>query len=224
MTFKYLSIALTGLLLLSASTAYGQDEDKDDFVIIDHSNDDFKSLLGNKGSHGGYLSIDITGGVMDGNQVFEAGGRLGWIINHSFAFGLAGYGFAQNIVADPEVNHELDLAGGYGGLLVEPIIWSKQIVHLSIPMVVGIGGAGKNYSSSGYSYETQTYIPESSYGETDVFFMLRPGAEVEVNLSRFFRISLGAYYHHALGFELEDVNPNALNGFTGGISFKFGWF
>jgi hypothetical protein len=210
------------LSVLFLQNTVAQEETKEDFVIVDHSNDDFKSLLGNKGSHGGYLSIDITGGEMDGNQVFEAGGRLGWIINHSFAFGLAGYGFAQNIVEDVEsTNSQLDLAGGYGGLLIEPIIWSKEIAHLSVPMVIGIGGAGKNSSSSGYDYYTQTY---GNIGESDVFFMLRPGLELEVNLSRFFRIALGGYYHHALGFQLEDVSSRALNGFTGGVSFKFGWF
>ncbi|MFC0878458.1 hypothetical protein ACE01N_17825 [Saccharicrinis sp. FJH2] len=219
-------LAAIVLAFLFLQTTVAQEEEKtEDFVIVDHSKDDFKSLLGNKGANGGYLSIDITGGAMDGNQVFEAGGRLGWIINHSFAFGLAGYGFAQNIVEDPATSvTQLDLAGGYGGLLIEPIIWSKEIVHLSVPMVIGIGGAGKNLSSSRYDYTTQTYYENGNIGENDLFFMLRPGLEVEVNLSRFFRIALGGYYHQALGFQLEDVSSRALNGFTGGVSFKFGWF
>ncbi|MFB6319073.1 hypothetical protein [Saccharicrinis sp. FJH54] len=217
-------LAAVVLALMFLQTTVAQEETNKDFVIVDHSNDDFKSLLGNKGSNGGYLSIDITGGQMDGNQVFEAGGRLGWIINHGFAFGLAGYGFAQNIVDDSQTpGAELNLAGGYGGLLIEPIVWSKEIVHLSIPVIIGIGGAGRN-SNSTYVSEIQTYFPDGTYGENDLFFMLRPGVELEVNLSRFFRIALGGYYHQALGFQLEDVSSRALNGFTGGVSFKFGWF
>lgn len=221
---KLKTIILLATAIFTISTLKAQ-ETTQEFVVVDHSNDDFKSLLGNKGSQGGYISIDITGGEIDGNQVFESGGRLAWIINHSFAFGVAGYGFAHNIVSDTHSEvPQLDLAGGYGGLLLEPIIFSKEMVHFSIPVVFGVGGAGSNYVESGYDYQTDTYRTEGDFGETDAFFIIRPGIELEVNLSRFFRVSLGGYYHHALGFELEDVSKNALNGFTGGVSFKFGWF
>lgn len=213
-------IAIATCMLLISSTIKAQETG---LVVVDHSKDDFKSLLGNKGSHGGYLSIDITGGEVNNVGMFEAGGRLAWIANHSFAFGLAGYGFASNVTDEPgEINGAQSLAGGYGGLLLEPIIFSKEIVHLSVPLIAGIGGAGV-YHDEEFNVETGTY-QSGEMMNGDAFFMLRPGLEVEMNLSRFLRISLGGYYHHAIGLNIDGIDKDAINGMTYGVSIKFGWF
>ena len=57
-----------------------------------------------------------------------------------------------------------------------------------------------------------------------------PGIEVELNVVKFFRLSAGLNYTHTSEIILNDllgepiIPGNALNGFTFGLSFKFGKF
>ncbi len=59
------------------------------------------------------------------------GGRGGWIINHSFAFGGGGYGLVTEISA-PAPSDSLTLGLGYGGLELEYINRSDKLIHSQI--------------------------------------------------------------------------------------------
>lgn len=58
----------------------------------------------------------------------------------------------------------------------------------------------------------------------DGFFIIEPGVEVEVNMLRYFRLSLGAYCLYTSPVDLYDMPEDALNGFNVGVTFKFGSF
>jgi len=72
-----------------------------------------------------------------------------------------------------------------------------------------------------------------------VYFVFEPGVDVEFNITKFFRIALGASYRLTDGInltykyideitgdpmEIPDINKNALNSFNAAVSLKFGWF
>lgn len=208
-------------------------------VVIDHSKDDFKTILGSGASHGGYISFDLqTGMTKDNQQILELGGRLGWIMNHGFTFGVAGFGFTGNTqkevtFANPEssiptgTTETYNIGGGYGGLFVEPIVLPKTPVHVSFPIFFGVGGIG--YYLPYDNKNDYTY----SFGavENSVVTVFKPGVDLEFNITRFFRLGISANYRlvNKLDLTLDEtagtkLDPSYLNGFNYGFSLKFGWF
>ena len=103
----------------------------------------------------------------------------------------------------------------------------------SIPVFIGAGGATAMYGNTWDESYWQSY---DYYYNSDAYFVFEPAVEVEVNIMKFFRISLGARYRLTNGLNLyydyyegdtyisERVDPKALDGFTFDMSLKFGWF
>lgn len=189
---------------------------------------EIRTLFGNneKISHGGYGALLINYSQFDDKDVILVGGRGGWIINHGIAIGLGGYGFANqikynNLVIGDQTYKDYFLSGGYGGLLVEPILFPHHPVHVALPVLIGAGGAA--YINEGWynnhGDEWDYYTIDSS-----PFFVLEPGIEIEFNMVKFMRIGLGAYYRYTSGLNLIETDEKILDGFSAGLSLKFGKF
>lgn len=190
----------------------------------------FKKENSNKVSHGGYGSFNIGYTQIDGKDAIQLGGRAAWIINHHLAVGIAGKSFFNNI---NKVTNTGDyyLAGGYGGFFIEPIIAPLSPVHVSFPILFAAGGVT---ASQGNVWDEQHW--NDNYYDTDAFLVFEPGAEIEFNITNFFRISLGGSYRLTNGVLLQykyydnnnlmitDVPNKALDSFNFNINFKFGWF
>ncbi|MCB0496352.1 MAG: hypothetical protein KDC79_09470 [Cyclobacteriaceae bacterium] len=175
----------------------------------------------NKIEHGGYGSFGFGYSKINGKDALLANFKAAWLINHRLGFGFAGNGFVNNL--DKKLGtQDYYLSGGYGGFLIEPIVMPKSPIHLSFPVIIGAGGIAvlpNNFWSNNY------YGPN----EYDIFFVVEPGAELEFNVVKFFRISMGASYRFTNGVLLntpdnEAVNLNAMDGITYNINFKFGKF
>ena len=73
-------------------------------------------------SHGGYGAITIGYSMIDNMDAIMMGGRGAWIIGHWFAIGFGGLGFINDMHYNSDLNQNVNLTGGYGGLVLEPII------------------------------------------------------------------------------------------------------
>jgi hypothetical protein len=189
---------------------------------------EMRTLFGNndKISHGGYGALLINYSQFDGKDVVLVGAKGGWIINHGITLGIGGYGFANQVsFNDLTIGNEnydnVFLSGGYGGLLVEPILFPMSPVHISIPVLIGAGGAA--YVNEAY-YDN--YNQDWTYYTIDSspFFVLEPGVEIEFNVVKFMRIGLGGYYRYTSGLNLEKTGEHIMDGFSAGLSLKFGKF
>jgi len=182
--------------------------------------DEIKTLLGKDISHGGYLGATFMYTSIDKQDAFNIGGRMGWIMNHSFAMGLAGYGFFNDIYSVDNNNPATmtNMAGGYGGFYIEPIIAPKFPVHVSLPVLFGIGGVAVNkriYTNNYWEYYTV---------DDDVILVVEPGFEIEMNMMQNFRIALVATYRLTNDVQLQGKSKKVLDGLNTGITFKFGKF
>lgn len=171
-------------------------------------------------SNGGYGAISIAYTEIDNKDAFVAGARGGWIINHSFAIGLGGYGFINDINYNNPFHNDLDysLSGGYGGLFIEPILAPRLPVHLSFPILFGLGGVAyiENHNHWDYWWEQD--------GLSDVFWVFEPAVELEFNMTRHFRMAAIASYRLTSDIDLDMTDPDILKGLTVGLIFKFGKF
>jgi hypothetical protein len=143
-------IFLLSLIGFFSIQIYSQEEtsDKKSKVNADHDQQEFKTLFGGnngKTSHGGWGGFTLAYTKAGGKDAFLSGGRGGWLIDHHFTLGLAGYGFYTDMnFNDPYQQPTIDnysLGGGYGGLLIEPIFFPFKPVHFSVPILIGGGGA-----------------------------------------------------------------------------------
>jgi len=152
---------------------------------------------------------------LNGENAVMVGGRGGWIINHSFVLGGAGYGLVSDIkakITDP-VRQYIEM--GYGGLDIEYIASSNDLLHLSIGLLVGGGGIG--YKMDNNDLLMETYKKNS-------FFVLEPSVYANLNVTHFFRVAAGVSYRSVSGLS-SVVSTNAdLSGPSANLVLKFGAF
>lgn len=181
----------------------------------------YQTVFGNNKriSHGGYGALTIGGGQIENSPALFTGIRAGWVIDHRLTLGISGNAFANNLYVDLyDGVIESGLTGGYGGLLIEFTVAPFSPIHISIPVVVGVGGIARieDYYRNNY-YEPRVI-------DEDVFFMVEPGVELEMNLVRFIRLGAGLTYRHSSELRLMQVDKEALRGLGFNFTLKIGKF
>ena len=217
---------ITLILVLAGLILYGQEDDPVEF----------QTIFGNDFSSGGYGAPELKLGNVHGEPGLFLGGRGGWIIGHRFVLGGGGDGLTTSntfmedpstkppsVAPDSTTTIKLDM--GYGGVLLEFIAFPKKAVHLSFPVLIGAGGS---------SLGARTYVGQSDYYEegwatydfieSSGFFVLEPGVYVELNMTKFFRLSAGGTYRFVSGTTLQRITNKDLSGFTFSLALKFGSF
>ena len=141
-------------------------------------------------------------------------GGGGAVLLNNFFFG--GYGLGlTNVIPDYVNQNPSDrLTLGHGGFWLGYTLFGDRSVHFTFSSMIGWGEFGVMQD-----YGTYPFV-------RDKIFLLSPTVEVEVNLTRYFRIGAGASYNL---YTMVDEN---MHGYTNGdlsapggfLSFKFGWF
>ncbi|MBU0488006.1 MAG: hypothetical protein KKD31_08665 [Bacteroidetes bacterium] len=180
---------------------------------------EMKTLLGSDVSHGGYGALTMGVTNINGETGMTTGIRGAWVIGHSISLGIAANGFVSDFFWSDRLSSQTGLTGGYGGLLIEPIILPRSPVHVSFPCVIGVGGVA-NLQRGVWAYNEYDYYAS----DADVFIVFEPAAEVELNVTRFFRLGIGASYRIVNDLDLFGVSSEALDGLNVGVSIKFGKF
>jgi hypothetical protein len=174
-----------------------------------------ETLVSGKIESGGFGGIvwkvteisDETGVIM--------GARGGWIINHTFVIGGGGYGLVNDIKAkkiSPDTTLFLDM--GYGGLEFEYIVNSPKLIHFTFYTLIGLGSV--KYRNGDRSFD-HNYGPYA-------LRVAEPGVNLEVNVTEFFRVGLGANYRYIEGVDLKGISDSDLRGLSANLTLKFGKF
>ncbi len=183
--------------------------------------DEIQTLMGPNNSVGGFGSISIRYTELEDRDAFVFGARAGVVMGHMMSLGLGGAGFFNDVHYDATIQQDISLAGGYGGFFFEPTLMPKYPVHVSFPILIGAGGVAVVSVDDEDRWEDD-YKSQAS----DAFLVIEPGVEVELNVTKFFRFSVGAYYRYTSDVVIEEYNvpTDILRGFSGGVTFKFGKF
>ena len=184
--------------------------------------DGIQTLTGPEHNMGFYIGFHSEYSQIAGYDAFGAGGSIAMIANHGLAIGFSGKGFfSEPYERIPGSNTSYSYTGGYGGFLIEPIIFPKFPVHVSFPILIGAGGIAKSILTNyNYPYDyTEVYVEDA-----EAFLIAEPGMEIEFNVTRWLRFGLGASYRFTTNLEPTVFDSNPMDGFTGGFSMKFGKF
>lgn len=185
-----------------------------------NENDQISTIISKSRHNGGYGALSFSHTQIDNKDAFLMGARGSWILGHSFAIGLGGCGFVNDMNYHNLLDNKLDynLAGGYGGLYLEPIIAPRLPVHISIPVLLGVGGISK--VSDRQDWDNWIYDDSNN----DVYLVFEPSVELELNMTRHLRIAGSIGYRFTSDIEMDNINPDILEGTNIGLIFKFGKF
>lgn len=188
------------IIVLFVSTIQGQEKDNE-----------YRTIFGSNKIHtSGFGGFNMEFSSIGGKFAFGAGGSGGVLLNDQVFFGGFGMGYTLDKSVDIG-NFVYDNSSmGYGGLMFGYIFNGKAAIHPAIFLQTGWGAA--NF-----------YQPFNSYN--DNIFVLNPSIELEMNITRFFRVSVGGHYQFTMGInEYDSLSNSDFSGPGGSISFKFGWF
>jgi len=177
---------------------------------------EIKTLSGSLGHSGGFGALTFRSSTFRGQTMVMAGLRGGWIINRSLAIGLEGHGIIPTAKFEGLSQFDVVAIGGYGGMFLEPIFFSNQIIHLTFPVSAGSGWLGYHEDFD----EARLSNPELIEG--DVFWYVEPGANVELNLARNFRLALGLSKRFTQDLELIDTRSKDFNKINYYLTLKIG--
>jgi hypothetical protein len=202
-------------VLLFASVGAQEDE------IYYPEVDEFKTIFGGQ-SLGGYGSIGVGYTLVDDRAGISFDARGGVVMGHSFAIGIGGAGFINTEEFVQSITADVSLTGGYGGIFGELILMPKYPVHLSFPVLVGMGAvAATSWSELNTGYDYQSQVEEVS-----IFMIVEPSVELEFNFTKFFRMAGFFSYRFTSDIDMDSefASPGALVNYTAGMRFKFGKF
>jgi hypothetical protein len=158
---------------------------------------------------GAYIAPVIKLSRLNHELAVLAGGHGGLIFNRSFVIGLGAYGLVNEIEVNTQSHQLVDF--GYAGLLLGYVNRSHKIIHVSVHSLIGGGGL---------RYRTCFY--DDWYD--DMLLVFEPSVDVEVNVTKHFRIGLGGSYRFAHGVEFDGLVNDDINGPSGALTFKCGVF
>jgi len=183
-------------------------------------NNQISTIFSKNRSNGGYGALSFSYTEIDNKDAFLMGARGSWIIDHSFAIGLGGCAFINDVDYDGWLNTDLDnnLAGGYGGLYLEPILAPRLPVHISFPVLLGVGGISNIPDHRNWD----DWVFDDS--NSDTYLVFEPSIELEFNMTRHLRLAGSIGYRFTSDIDIQNTNPDILKGTNIGLVFKFGKF
>jgi len=202
-TYDYIMKKAIFLALILATSVSAFSQEKEFQTIFDNQD------LRISGLGGPFMQFTSVAGEF--GHMMGGGGA---VLLNNFFFGGYGLGLTNAIPDYVNQNPSDRLTLGHGGFWLGYSLFGDKSIHITFSSLIGWGEFGVMQNSGTYPFVR------------DKIFVLTPTIEVELNLTRYFRIGAGASYNI---YTLVDEN---MHGYTNGnlsapggfLSFKFGWF
>ena len=209
------------ILVLLCVSGFAQDYKSEPVGDITRQSD-IKTLTGTSHHSGAFGAIMFKASEFKDKTFAMMGLRGGWIVNRSFAVGIEVQGIIpstkfENI--DPDPDEKAILLGGYGGLFVEPVLFSNNVIHVTFPIASGAGWLGYHED-----WEDDRIRRNNDLIDDDVFWYVEPGVGVEINVTRHFRMNLGVTKRFTQDLELVDTKNKDFNNLNYFLTLKIGKF
>ncbi|MEP4535069.1 MAG: hypothetical protein ABJ004_18380 [Cyclobacteriaceae bacterium] len=188
----------------------------------DPKSSDVKSLLGKENEFAGFGGLDTKLSTINDDRTLLLGMYGGVIVNRNYLLGFGGYGLASNndfrgTYPDDPTDRKLNLHGGYGGVILGATVFTREIVHLSFPILFGGGSMDVVDEKFGDTFTNVDVTIEQS-----AFFVVEPHAQIEINITKKFRIAGGVSYRYVTASSFKNLEDEDLSGLTSTLSFRFG--
>jgi hypothetical protein len=158
---------------------------------------------------GWFLSPTFGTTGFDGRLNYTPGLRGGIYLNKRFAVGIAAQGVASS--ATKLNDHEVRNLGSYGGLLLQYVWRSDQLIHGTLESTIGNGrwcavGTGNSDCSE------------------KAFLVFEPVANMEINIAKHVRLASGVGYRFAVAGSGEGPSSRGMSSLVVRTGLIFGSF
>jgi len=164
-----------------------------------------------------YVAAVVKNGSMISQNSILAGGRTGWIVSNNIFLGAAFYSLINKVETnqiDPLSSRKLLALFNCGGLEIEFIYPSNNIIHGSALFFVGGGGIKPRAAD--------VSVPHSSYNGQSVLIW-EPQVNLEADLTRLLHLGLGLSYRIVTGVDgYIGLQNRDLSGLNSLASLRFG--
>ncbi len=175
--------------------------------------DKAENLLDGDYEHGGFGGPALKIVSLDGAVDVMTGAWGAWLINHKLAIG----GGWFNTLSPHSIGDSLNMDVEYSAFIAEYIFEPQSVVHYSLQLTIGGGSV---------DFSRPVVGTTSSNLVDDVFFILEPGVNAEMNILKFMRLHMGASYrlvsgmgNNSVGITNSDIGGPSLT-----ATLKFGKF
>ena len=206
-------ILILSIFILSIKPSHCQDNQDDSKIESLFQGNKIENITG----YGGPI---FKMSYMNGIWSPFFGGQGAVLLNRTVAFGLRGIGSSYGINKFQIGNEDRYLKLMYGGAYAEYINNLSSTFHIS----TNIGIMGGKYEVSKKTSENSVKDKDYFSLEESYIFILEPQIALEVNLTSFFIAGITLDYRFAMGPSMKDVKIGDINGFSAGITLKFGKF
>lgn len=195
-------------------------------VAFGQRSDEMETVFKNDRSVGVFVGFGAKLTELQGQPAMLNGGEVNLVIGRALNLGVVGYGLSSSVfsrdVVEPGDSYHFSM--GYGGLNIEPVFYSKKMIHFTVPIIVGAGGVTQSESKYlSLEYGDEPVFVEDPY-RSDAFLILEPGLNAEVNLFRFMRLTAGASYRLISDVQIPGVSQKKTEGLSAHVGLRFGWF
>jgi hypothetical protein len=192
----------------------------------DRNRNEIKTLAGSARHSGGFGALSFRATEFRDQTMVLAGARAGWIINRTLGIGFEAHGIVPTTRFDdvsPIPDQEAIALGGYGGMFLELIFFSNEVVHVTFPVSGGAGWIGyvEDWQSESQISPRQ---PQSDLIDEDIFWYVEPGANLELNVSRNVRLAFGVSKRFTQDLALFNTRAQAFDELNYYLTLKFGRF
>jgi hypothetical protein len=196
--------AVAFLFLLISTTAFAAEDEE--------------TLVRGKIEHNGFGALVVKLTEIHGETGVLLGLRGGWIINHKVVVGGGVYGLFNDIQAKGiSYDERLDLDLTLGGFEFEYVSRSAKLIHYSLRALIGSGEV--NYIGHDRPINDTLF-----YYHRESFFVAEPEVNLILNVTKFFRLGVGASYRFVSSVNLEGLTNSDLDGPSASLILKFGRF
>lgn len=182
-----------------------------------------KTLTGKMNHSGGYGAVSFKTSEFKDETLVLGGIRGAWVVNRTLAIGIDAYGIIPTTKyqdVDPnDLSKKLRLLGGYGGLMLEPIFFSNEVVHITFPVSAGAGWLGYEDPDQDDFWDERNDLVDE-----DVFWYIEPGANLEVNIAHNFRLDLGVSKRFTQDLQLVNTATDEFDEINYYLTLKIGGF
>ena len=173
---------------------------------------------GPEARHGFYVAPELKTTAITNELALLVGGQAGWLIDHRFVVGLAGYGLASThsaprAVEQPGTPSVITMA--YGGLRLAYVLMPYARVHGVFGAVIGGGRASANSNDVSSAFAAH---------HVDAFFTVEPLAELELNVDTNVRVALGGSWRYIAPTGVPGLSSSDLGGPAGSLILRYGFF
>ncbi len=195
------------------------DYDKREFEERYRRRNEIKTVAGSMNHSGGFGAISFKTTKLRSEPIVFVGARGGWIVNRTLAIGFEGYGAVPTAKFDDIIPERVVTLGGYGGMFLELILFSNQVVHVTFPVSGGSGWFG--YYED---WENTTNTFSDDLIAEDVFWYVEPGVDLELNVSRNFRLAGGVSKRYTQDLDLPNTRGKDFSKLSYFLTLKIGRF